>query len=921
MRVFFRNTPRSFALVSNDYALILQAVSPSECLIDFQRASHSSLEGYTEIVSQLFHGLIGILSTKNQLYFAVITEQLQVGSPRPSEAVYKIRDLEFYCLSSSDYDSLVTNRSRSENAAQRYEIEHPCSKIKKVFTKGFHYSRDFDLTNVLQERGLAQRDYHQMFNNYEKKYLWNSTLIRELLAFRNRITQDERDAFDRSEFLTFLVRGFVKTFNVSLDGDDDSLITLISRISSAKLSGPFGIGGVDEEGHVSNFIETELLVYNKNHYFSYSQLRGNVPLFYDVENPFLQNKKISFPRTSEVNEMSFDKHFGSITASHGQVYVVNALKNKAGEEELSNRYRYLVKKKGLPLIDADITRDTLKKSPHKLIYLLKEAILEIGAFCYDIKQKVYIGKQLGIFRINSLNSIEKPGLIEKVISKEVMDISLREMGLLLSSDLLVKHNLLWDENNSALLQIYEKSIRRKDKKLYVGVASNDIRLIDPIHDFICEELLKRKSEYSSKKTIRLFTGTFNVNAETTDEDLSSWIFPHQDEVYDLAVIGLEEVVELTTSQMLNTSSLQKKKWEYKLKKTLGQRNRYSLVSSEQLGGIALMIFIREDQIDQIKEVESSLKKTGMAGMSANKGGIGSSILYSSTRLCFICSHLAAGMENVEQRHIDYKTIAQSMRFGGKRTVKDHDAVIWFGDFNYRIDLNNEQVRDAIQRKQYTVLFEHDQLNKQMISGESFPYFNEMEIKFPPTYKFNKGTSHYDTSEKFRIPAWTDRILSKSHEGTLMQLSYGDAPDIKFSDHRPVYATFDATVVVIDEKKQDRLTKELYEKRKLQLLGQPLTIGNGGIGDHQQQQLQQQQQQQHQPHQHQQPQQQQQQLTPTLVSHTSKAHGLPPPSTDRVKWWLDGGVKVTVPSSEGKTKVNPHREINPFIDSDIPEFII
>ena len=70
-----------------------------------------------------------------------------------------------------------------------------------------------------------------------------------------------------------------------------------------------------------------------------------------------------------------------------------------------------------------------------------------------------------------------------------------------------------------------------------------------------------------------------------------------------------------------------------------------------------------------------------------------------------------------------------------------------GDFNYRILMSNEDVRRKIVSKEYASLFEKDQLNQQMIAGESFPYFHEMAIDFPPTYKFDPVTKNYDTKKK------------------------------------------------------------------------------------------------------------------------------------------------------------------------------
>lgn len=67
-------------------------------------------------------------------------------------------------------------------------------------------------------------------------------------------------------------------------------------------------------------------------------------------------------------------------------------------------------------------------------------------------------------------------------------------------------------------------------------------------------------------------------------------------------------------------------------------------------------------------------------------------------------------------------------------------------------------------------------------------FEEAPIHFPPTYKFDPNTEHYDTSSKLRIPSWTDRILWKVNPAAGMHravevLHYGSVPEIKVSDHR------------------------------------------------------------------------------------------------------------------------------------------
>ncbi|GMF85628.1 unnamed protein product [[Candida] boidinii] len=169
--------------------------------------------------------------------------------------------------------------------------------------------------------------------------------------------------------------------------------------------------------------------------------------------------------------------------------------------------------------------------------------------------------------------------------------------------------------------------------------------------------------------------------------------------YDIISIGLEEIVELSANKMMNIDPASRFFWEKKIKDVLNNnknksinqnhnKNDYVLLRSEQLGGIILLIFVKEIHSEKIKNVRGSVKKTGFGGMSSNKGGVAVAFDFSSTSLCFIASHLAAGFSNVDERHQNYKAIANGLKFLKNRKLSDFEAVIWMGDFNYRITLAN-----------------------------------------------------------------------------------------------------------------------------------------------------------------------------------------------------------------------------------------
>lgn len=276
-------------------------------------------------------------------------------------------------------------------------------------------------------------------------------------------------------------------------------------------------------------------------------------------------------------------------------------------------------------------------------------------------------------------------------------------------------------------------------------------------------------------------------------------------------------------------------------------------------------------------------------MAGNKGAVAIRMDFANTAICFVTAHLAAGFANYEERNRDYKTISDGLRFQRNRSIDDHETVIWLGDFNYRIGLSDEQARKLIEIGDLETLYENDQLKLQMGRGYAFPFYDESKITFNPTYKFDVGTDSYDTSEKQRIPAWCDRVLRKGNN--LRQTSYNSAP-LRFSDHKPVYATFLCEVSIVDEKHKDELSAQLYKSRKSSV-GKLTASANVEETEDE-----------------------------DLIGYDSIEPGLPPASSDKRKWWLDNGLPAqsTLRTPTKGMVPNPDRPSNPFTPSDEPDWV-
>ncbi len=106
-----------------------------------------------------------------------------------------------------------------------------------------------------------------------------------------------------------------------------------------------------------------------------------------------------------------------------------------------------------------------------------------------------------------------------------------------------------------------------------------------------------------------------------------------------------------------------------------------------------------------------------------------------------------------------------------------------------------------------VLRRADQLNIERAASRVFNGFTEGPLTFRPTYKFQVGTSSYESraEKKLRAPAWCDRILWRTGPGIapthFSQLYYGSCDALTASDHKPVHALFEvAAKTTVREKK-------------------------------------------------------------------------------------------------------------------------
>lgn len=93
--------------------------------------------------------------------------------------------------------------------------------------------------------------------------------------------------------------------------------------------------------------------------------------------------------------------------------------------------------------------------------------------------------------------------------------------------------------------------------------------------------------------------------------------------------------------------------------------------------------------------------------------------------------------------------------------------MWAGDFNYRVSLPTADARRIATSDDFDSLLSEDQLSLALMAKECFVGYTEAPITFRPTYKYDPSSDVYDSSEKQRVPSWTDRILVKGIDASVL----------------------------------------------------------------------------------------------------------------------------------------------------------
>uniref|UniRef100_A0A6B2KYB1 phosphoinositide 5-phosphatase n=1 Tax=Arcella intermedia TaxID=1963864 RepID=A0A6B2KYB1_9EUKA len=644
---------------------------------------------------------------------------------------------------------------------------------------------------------------------------------------------------------------------------------VVSRISRLKTGTRYNARGVNDDGNVGNFVETEMILEAGGEVFSVVFVRGSVPIFWRQR--LKGNFDIEIMRSAGATRPAFLRHMEELQSTYGEIFIINLLSDKDKELKITEIFKELVTNTeglGGNYFHWDFHKQCGNSNFENTNKILQhKAILDkIDDFRFYWKGTKGVNQtQKGVLRINCLDCLDRTNVIMGVIGEVLLSLFLQKLtdGVEYSklNPLVEGHKKLWANNGDALSQAYtgtgaiKSGFTRTGKRTFAGLlddaAKSAMRTYNSLTDdkiqeamdvvlgntedsykeqilskeelWILKQLNQVKHQFAETEKHKIFIGCWNASGRFPLLHLDDWLNKEKDhESVSLYVFGFQEIVQLSANSIISADETNLRYWATILQAWINKKRKTKVIlaNSIQLVGLAVLILIPEHNLPHFRNFTIEKKKTAAQGLAGNKGALCFRFDFKDTAVCCLCCHLPAGQANLMQRLQDFEEIVVNTVFPGCPRcpeVKDHDFVFCFGDLNFRVDFPVQEALNRIGCGEYEVLYANDQLNKLQLSPNFkhvIKQFKEGKINFAPTYKYFLGSEHYHhhsikNPSKEINPSWCDRILYRAADGmNIKQLDYGRA-ELYISDHRPIYSIFEIDVEAVDQKKRNEMENQLY----------------------------------------------------------------------------------------------------------------
>jgi hypothetical protein len=312
----------------------------------------STLGSYKVEKELPIYGIYGRVEINN-ITFLIAISKAEIVATIGKDKVFKVESIKF----------LTINREQYKN----FDYESCWDKLERIknFLKtGFYFSYNYRLqAEFLGELNFSPKNLMSDFNS--NPFIWNfrplknlavnreSTLYKQdtskniidhniqLYSQEHKIISKEKFSKDSSNNFSHFFFPVIQGFVGSIEMGAIKMI-LISRRSTIMGGTRYNSRGSDNTGNVANFVQTEQLVFINEKIYSFTQIRGSLPFYWEQQKGLI-NPRPEIHQRKDVNVELCQKHIKLVLNTRFEKLVFfNLLSRKKPDEDLLSKYTVLL---------------------------------------------------------------------------------------------------------------------------------------------------------------------------------------------------------------------------------------------------------------------------------------------------------------------------------------------------------------------------------------------------------------------------------------------------------------------------------------------------------------------------------------------------------------------------------------------------
>ncbi|KAH8120657.1 SacI homology domain-containing protein [Phellopilus nigrolimitatus] len=370
-------------------------------------------------------GIIGIISLAITDYIVVMTGR-----------EYKGELLGHEIFRATKFQMLPMN---PDIEPELYPAEHYLmGLLKRHLDDGlFWFSYTWDLTRRLQAQWSESGDGKSLWEVADDRFFWNKFLQSRFI--------DAAVADPEQKIGPFILPLVFGTFDIrrSVIKGYTMQLCLVSRRSRHRAGTRYFRRGIDHNGHVANFNETEQILLvdragkatgDLGARLSFVQIRGSIPLYWAEVNNLRYKPELQVMELPD-SENAMRAHLQELVRIYGEQDLVNLVNHKGHELPMKEAYAKYVAKLNLPKVRYEYfdfhteCKNMRWDRISLLIGSIEEDLLRNGYFYEDADRPEVVKLQLGVVRTNCMDNLDRTNVAQSAFAKWMLNRQLRDIGV------------------------------------------------------------------------------------------------------------------------------------------------------------------------------------------------------------------------------------------------------------------------------------------------------------------------------------------------------------------------------------------------------------------------------------------------------------------------------------------------------------